>query len=158
MNSIFDKIRDIKNSGTTYNFGILQNKVYKILKSSTDDLLKPHGITTVDWAMLGLLYDHKGGIRLIEIAELLAVEAPFVTALADDLEKKGLVFRTTSQKDKRSKYLQLSDKGRKMVKDLESHLQKETKSLIRGISFRDLLAYRRVLNKIVENQLNQDKN
>ncbi len=76
---------------TTYNTGLLQTKAYRILKSHTTELLRPYGITTIEWAFLGVLKDHKQGLRAVTIAQIIGVEQPFVTVLSNHLKKKQLV-------------------------------------------------------------------
>jgi DNA-binding MarR family transcriptional regulator len=156
MLNILKKIRDLKNSTTTYNFGVLQTKVYRLLKSETDRVLKPYGISTVEWALLGLLYDNKEPLKLIQTAEVLGVEPPFVTAIADELEKQGFMLRTNSKEDKRAKLLELSSKGKKLVEAAEPHIRKETKFLLEGVGLKEMLTYRSVLVKILENYENRN--
>lgn len=60
----------------------------------------------------------KGKITMQELGEELHVTKPRVTALVSELLEKGFVIQSTDEKDKRKKYLSLSEKG---VEYIESH-------------------------------------
>ena len=60
----------------------------------------------------------KGKITMQELGEELHVTKPRVTALVSELLEKGFVVQSTDEKDKRKKYLSLSEKG---VECIELH-------------------------------------
>ena len=60
----------------------------------------------------------KGKITMQELGEELHVTKPRVTALVSELLEKGFVIQSTDEKDKRKKYLSLSEKG---VECIELH-------------------------------------
>lgn len=67
-------------------------------------------------AMLFLSCKEK--ITMQELGEELCVTKPRVTALVSDLLEKEFVVQSTDEKDKRKKYLSLSEKG---IECIESH-------------------------------------
>ena len=67
-------------------------------------------------AMLFLSFKEK--ITMQELGEELHVTKPRVTALVSELLEKGFVVQSTDEKDKRKKYLSLSEKG---VECIELH-------------------------------------
>ena len=67
-------------------------------------------------AMLFLSFNEK--ITMQELGEELHVTKPRVTALVSELLEKGFVVQSIDEKDKRKKYLSLSEKG---VECIESH-------------------------------------
>lgn len=136
---------------TTYKTGLMQAKAYRSLKQVTSKALEPYKLSSLDWALLGLLFDSPEGFKLVEIAELLGVESPFVTVLIDGLEEKGLVTRTVKAEDKRAKIITLTDKSREMIPVIEKDLLSYTKVLLKGASVSEVIAYIKVLSKIVEN-------
>lgn len=136
---------------TTYKTGLLQAKAYRILKQRTQQTLEPYGISSLDWALLGVLSEHGDGFKLIELASLLGVEASFATVMIDVLEKKKLVHRAQSLKDKRAKIITLSKKGHALVPVIEKDLRENMKDLLRGTSLPSIHGYMSVLNTIVRN-------
>ncbi len=136
---------------STYKTGLLHAKSYRILKNRTSAFLEPYDMSTIDWALLGLLYEQKEGMRLIAIAETLGVEAPFITAMVDELEEKGYVSRESDTKDKRAKIIKLTLKGRSFVPKIESELRTEMKGLLKGLSLSDIFGYLKVMEAIISN-------
>ena len=65
-----------------------------------------------------LFLSSKEKITMQELGEELCVTKPRVTALVSELLEKDFVVQSTDEKDKRKKYLSLSEKG---VECIESH-------------------------------------
>lgn len=137
---------------TTYRLGLLQARAYRILKKSSSDHLVAVDISTLDWALLGLLYDEPKGYRLNKVAELLGVEAPFVTEMVKALKRKGYVEQITDAKDSRAKILKLSAKGKEFVPILDASLKKKLRFLLSGASPKDIYGYLKVLEIIIQNE------
>jgi len=138
----------------TYSVGLYQAKAYRILKYTTAKALEAYQLSSLDWAVLGLLYDHKPGLKSTEIAELVGVEPSFVTVLIDELSAKKLVLRKESSSDRRTKLITLTPSGRRKIPIIETTLREATKGLLKGTSATDLMAYLRVLKTIIENSKN----
>ena len=150
MVSILKSIRSIAKNRTTYRVGLLQAKAYRILKQETTATLKPFGISTLDWAFLGLLADN-GSLRSLRIAEELGVEAPFITVMAHKLHKRGLVRVARGEKDRRVKTLALTEEGKRFIEDTEPLVREKIRPLIDGIKASDIGAYLIALEGIVRN-------
>ncbi|HLL60876.1 MAG TPA: MarR family transcriptional regulator [Candidatus Nitrosocosmicus sp.] len=137
---------------TTFRLGLLQNKAFRNLKQWTSRMLAPYSLSSSDWAILGLLFENKEGMRILELAKEMGVEPPFVTVLIDSLEVKKLVICELDKKDKRAKTARLTKKGFELVPEIEKILKKGSQDLLKGVSKLELLAYFRVLQAIVRNQ------
>ena len=142
---------------TTYNSGLLQTKAFRILKKHTTEMLEPFGLSTVAWALLGMLYDHKKGMRSLVVADMLGVEQPFVTVLTNDLKKKGHVDVVNDPDDGRAKLLIITEEGSKAVPKIEKALRRDIKPIINGISPKELLTFLRVMQSIVDNYDKKEK-
>jgi DNA-binding MarR family transcriptional regulator len=57
------------------------------------------------------MFKLEGGLAMKELAQRLGCDASFVTAIADNLEKRGYVHREPSQRDRRIKNLVLTPEG-----------------------------------------------
>jgi DNA-binding MarR family transcriptional regulator len=148
--SLLTKISQAARNRTTYTAGLLQARAYRILKERTSVVLAPLGISTTEWALLGLLMDHKG-MRPKQIADEIGIEASFVTVMTAHLKKNGWVQETSDTKDSRAKMLSLSSKGRAFVQKTEAHVRNEMRPLVAGASAGDLLGYIAVLEQIIKN-------
>ena len=147
---IFRKLTSAAYNRTTYRAGLLQAKAYRILKQKTTELLAPHGISTIEWAFLGLLSDKKV-LRAQEVAGELGVEPPFVTVMAAKLSKKGLVVMVRDEKDTRVKNISLTKEGHVFVEKTEISIRTGIRGLVSGARPNDLLGYLAILECIVAN-------
>lgn len=69
------------------------------------------GITTVEVSILSIV-EHRPDVILKEIVEFLAIPGSTLTSAIDRLEKRGLINRIISQRDRRSFGLELTEKGK----------------------------------------------
>jgi DNA-binding MarR family transcriptional regulator len=150
---IFKKISQAISNRTTYRVGLLQAKAYRILKRRTGEVLEPIGISTVEWAFLGLIYERETIQPKIASQEL-GVEAPFITEIVSKLSKKKLVLETQDEKDRRYKSLSLTAEGKNFVESHERMVRDHMRPLVSGASAKDLLGYISVLETIVANSQN----
>jgi Transcriptional regulators len=83
-----------------------------ILQKTSDDLWqdKLEGATTIEISILSII-EHKPDVILKEIGEILGVPASTLTSAVDRLEKRGLIRRTISKRDRRSFGLELTEDG-----------------------------------------------
>lgn len=144
-------ITTLRSGATTYRAGLLQDKVYRVLKNHTREQLKEFKITTVDWALLGLLNDNRAGVGLQHIARIIGVAAPFITKRVDWLAAQGLVAVAPNTGDRRTKSLVLTPIGLIFIPKVEKVLRHSVKELLVGIPRRHLVNYLDVLTRIVEN-------
>lgn len=133
---------------TTYEIGLLQTKAFRTLKERTDGVLLPFEITSTEWAFLGMLHEYKDGIRSSDIADCLGVEAPFVTVLVANFMKRKWVTQSKDKTDMRAKLIFLTSEGHKKVIDIEAIVRKVSKTWLKDVSIKDVLAYIRVLKKL----------
>jgi len=141
----------IKNltSITTYEAGLLQAKAYRRLKTFLSTELKEHGLTMMDWALLGYVYDARDeGIRTSVLAELFNVEPSLMTNMINDLEKRELVVRVPDLEDGRAKRVLTTPKGTDTVAQVEVELRGEMKKWLKGVNKRDMITYMRVLKAL----------
>ncbi len=148
---MLNKIKLVIENNTTYRIGLLQSKAQRILHECTTKYLKNLKISPINWAFLGIVNDHEDGIRPSEAAEILGVEAPFITSMINDLRKKGLIADKSHPEDNRVKMVQLTQKGRKFVESTESQLRTQMKVLVKDISPKEFADYLYVLKKIIDN-------
>ncbi len=149
---MLNKIKLVIKNNTTYRIGLLQSKAQRILHECTTKYLKNVKISPINWAFLGLVNDHKEGIRPSEASEILGVEAPFITSMINDLRKKGLIADKSHPEDNRVKMIELTKKGKKFVESTEKQLKSQMRFLIKGISPKEFANYLFVLKKIIENK------
>ncbi len=135
----------------TYTFGLLQTKAYRVIHSHLSQVLDEHDLSMPEWTLLGLLSEHKNGVRLSEIASGLDVEPPFATNLVEQLVKKGIVLRQEDSKDHRAKLIVLSQKGKTVFPKVEKLAQERMKKLLKGVWYPEVATHINVLKAIIAN-------
>ncbi len=152
---MLNKIKLVVQNNTTYRIGLLQSKAHRVLHELTTEHLKSLKITPIYWAFLGLVNDYEKGIRPSDAAQLLGVEAPFITSMVNDLRKKDLIIDLPHPTDNRIKMVVLNEKGKKFVLSTESMLRSKMRALIKDISPKEFANYLYVLKKITENSIDK---
>src|SRR5262249_49363162 len=77
-----------------------------------------HGLSPSTFNVLMILRQHPEGCPMSAMSGLLLVSRANITGLVDSLEERGLVQRTASQSDRRSKVGTLTESGRKLLEKI----------------------------------------
>lgn len=141
----------------TYRIGLLQSRAFRIMKQRTTQHLSVFDISPFDWALLGLLFDSKKGMRCRTIAEEIGVEAPFVTSRTRILKSKGLIDEKGDKADQRAKILRLTEKGKNFVIKIERDLRLSMNYFVDGGSLSDFATHIRVIELVIENDKKRGK-
>ncbi len=148
--SVIPNISSAIRNRSTYRAGLLQARAFRFLKARTDEVLVPFGITSVHWALLGLLFEKKS-MRMSDLANELGVEAPFITMLINNLSKLRLVETEQDPEDSRAKCAKLTKAGLKFVPATEAQVRSAMRPVVHGISIGELMTYLKVLETIIAN-------
>ncbi|MBY0538027.1 MarR family transcriptional regulator [Patescibacteria group bacterium] len=140
---------------TTYQIGVLVARTHRVLKSHTDAVLAPYDLTSVDWAIIGLLHDDKRtGMKLSVLSEELGVEAPFITLRIKRLQDRNLVSITAGKTDKRERLATITSAGSELVTTIEPILRKESRKWLRGAGPLDVKGFITVMKTVTLNDQN----
>lgn len=131
----------------TYAVGLLQAKAYRRLKNYMSKQLLEFDLTMPQWAFLGLVFESKS-LRLSYIAEMMEVEAPFATAMADQMYNKGFINRIEDKVDRRAKLISLTETGKRLVPNVEKGIKNAMRKIYKNTSPEELGVYIKVLNAI----------
>lgn len=141
---------------STYQVGLLLARTHRILKVYTDTVLIPYDITSVDWALLGLLHDRvTEPMRLSDLATELGVEASFVTVRVNRLAKRDLLILSKNSDDKRVRLACITPAGSTLVNTIEPILRSASRSWLKNIGHLDIYSFVKVMRIIVRDA---DKN
>lgn len=134
---------------TTYQAVVLQSRAHRAIKTNLTGLLREHGITMMQWSILGLVADASdAGVRISDLAHSLDTSLAFITTSVNVLEAKGFVRRDGHSQDNRAKLVRLSPAFAAKVEVIEADLSvKQQDQLYNGISDKDLATYFRVLSQ-----------
>lgn len=100
--------------------------IYKsVLESST------HSVPQIE--LLKYL-QMNGKSRMSEIGKCMLVSKPYITALSDKLIESGLIAREFDEDDRRIILIDLTDKGRNMIKEYKALMGEEVKRRLEKLS------------------------
>jgi DNA-binding MarR family transcriptional regulator len=132
---------------STTESGIIEARVHRQLQKEVSDYLKPHGLTAMEWFVIGYLYEHSStDTPLSVIAKNLQTTLPYLTNMINQLEAKGLVERVERSDDNRFKPIQLMPLAENMYNKVESDLRVQLgKFVYKKVSAKDFETYIRVM-------------
>lgn len=109
---------------TTYHAGATQAYVNRNLQKVCDVILKPFGITKMQWLIIGNVLDGgKDGVRISDLAERLGTNMPYLTNAINLLESRGILTRTEHTSDNRSKLIVVRDDFAAKCPEIEAALR-----------------------------------
>jgi DNA-binding MarR family transcriptional regulator len=93
------------------------------MKKRADDFFKPYGLTDVQFNVMMLLKHQaaeSGGLSQVQLSDMMLVNRANITSLIDRMEKGGLVERTAASNDRRFNIVKLTEKGRKLLEEVDA--------------------------------------
>lgn len=132
---------------TTYQAGVAQSTMHRLLQKECDENLKQFGITKMHWLIIGTVLDAGDeGMRITDIAEKVQTGLPYLTTTVNLLESKGILERVTDTADSRAKVVHISSSFRPKCAEIEISLRKRLRETIYSkVSQKDFLIYMDVL-------------
>ncbi|PVE71159.1 MarR family winged helix-turn-helix transcriptional regulator [Priestia megaterium] len=109
--------------------------------------LKPYGMTPVRWSIMNVL-DTQKGITQTELAEAIDKKQTTIVEMIYAMEEKGLIKRTFSERDRRSHYLFLTEKGEEIKKTLSPLVKEAHLFVVRQLSDEEIDQLKTLLNKV----------
>ncbi|GEN56625.1 HTH-type transcriptional regulator MhqR [Halolactibacillus alkaliphilus] len=89
---------------------VVLSKAYRSVSDQVANDIRSKGLNTTDFGVLELLY-HSGDQPLQKIGDKILLASGSITYVVDKLEKKGLMKRTQSEKDRRVTYASITEEG-----------------------------------------------
>lgn len=98
-----------------------------------------------------MVLDKNDGCSQREIAERLRIKPPTVNVSIQRLEKSGIVFRMRDKKDQRIMRVNLTEKGKAIVKSIRENAREMEKIMFDNFDDTELCLMRRFLEQILQN-------
>jgi DNA-binding MarR family transcriptional regulator len=105
-------------------------------------------LTPVQYAALAAVKLNPG-IDQATLAGLIAYDRTTITGVVDRLVQKGLLLRRASKTDRRARELQISDDGRRTLKDITPAVEAAQRIMLRGLSDKEAAELMRLLRKAI---------
>lgn len=124
----------------------------RIIKLKFSQLFKAHkaDITPEQWIVLDCLAE-KDGITQATIVTRTFKDAPTISRIINNLSKKGLTQRKESLDDRRKYQINLTSKGRALIKRLTPEVEKLRAEGWLGLSQSDYNEFKRIVETIFKN-------
>lgn len=117
-------------------------------------LFREYGLTPSQYNVLRILRGEGKPLPCLEIGERMVQVVPAITGLIDRLEKQQLVLRERCAEDRRVVYVQLTDKARALLEQIDQPLEDLHRELLGHFTKTELRDLTRLLEKARE-QLEQ---
>lgn len=145
-------IQPLQNLGNipTYKAGVVQSSAHRRLRKFTEDCIKDHGITMMQWFIIGTIYDTgPTGIGVTELSKAVDTNVPYITNTLNLLEHKQIIERETREGDNRSKVVRITASYLPQIKHIEADMRRKMrKTIYASVTPAELRAYLTVLYKL----------
>jgi MarR family transcriptional regulator for hemolysin len=122
----------------------------KAVREAFEETLHKAGGSLGTWVVLSALSD-EGIISQSALGSHVHLEGATITHHVDHLEQLGLVRRQADPKDRRVRNLELTPEGERLHKSLLAAMREFERSLLDGLSERELAGLRKTLDRISAN-------
>ena len=111
-------------------------KSYRVLSLVAERSIANTGLCLTDFAALEALL-HKGPLTISEIQDKVRLASGSMTAAVDRLEKRGLVVRKSSPRDRRERVVELTAEGKRLATSCFERHAKDLEALMSALSDRE---------------------
>lgn len=131
----------------------LRNIVHSI-KNLLDSKLIPYNITNQQARLLGDIAEQLKQEKRIcqkDLESAMNLRGSSITSLLQGLEKKGFIIRRSGDEDGRTKLLSITEKGTKLIEEMEGVFQNVESLLLQGMTDAEKEIYQRLLKISYQN-------
>jgi MarR family transcriptional regulator, organic hydroperoxide resistance regulator len=115
--------------------GLLIKRIDDAIGKAANKELEAKDVTFSQMHLLWTLNNIKGGtLTLKELEKSLRLAQPTTLGIAKRLEGKGFVEGHFDHADKRTKYIKIAKKGKKICSDSRAHMDETEERLLKGLS------------------------
>lgn len=111
-------------------------------------LFRDYGLTPAQYNILRILRGEGKPLPILEIAHRTVTVVPGITGLIDRLEQAGFVMRKRCEQDRRVVFVEIADKGTKVLGQLDTPVLALHKTLMGHLSQVELKQLSRLLEKV----------
>ncbi len=110
-------------------------RVAEGFKKNSTAIVTKWGLTFSQYNLLRVLDSSENGQNTMKnVNRIMLVSSANMTGIAKRLEKSGFIIRTNDPKDDRSKRLQITPEGARVVKDISDHKERSLKKYLKNYS------------------------
>jgi DNA-binding MarR family transcriptional regulator len=121
-------------------------QVELVVRSHLDELVKPSGITALQYTALTVLERHDG-LSAAQLARDSFVTAQSIADLVRSLEGRGLVRRERNPRNRRELLILLTEAGRELLAQHEGPVRELEERMVRDLTAHQTEQFRQALSK-----------
>ncbi|MER6183648.1 MarR family transcriptional regulator [Streptomyces sp. NPDC001652] len=121
-------------------------QVELVVRSHLDELVKPSGITALQYTALTVLERHDG-LSAAQLARDSFVTAQSIADLVRSLENRGLVRRERNPRNRRELLILLTDTGRELLARHEEPVRELEERMVRDLTTHQTEQFRQALTR-----------
>jgi DNA-binding MarR family transcriptional regulator len=114
--------------------------------------LDPLGVTWAQVRALRAVARGDGPMRMSHVADRLGIARRSATSVVDELERRGLVERRSDPADRRAVTVQVTEKGRELLADLDRRRHAAAGAMAAALSDEDLRTLRDLLRRLAPDE------
>ncbi len=126
-------------------------RLVRLWRALIDKRLKPLGLTQTLWITMHNIHKLNHKQSQTKLAKIIGIEQPSLVRTLDQLEKKGLICRTCSPDDRRTKLITLTDESKFVFEQVESILENIRVEILSGLNENELDIFSKILVKVEDN-------
>lgn len=131
---------------------VLMHQVLHMEKQYMNRLMQPIDLKHGQAALLFVLWK-KGPVSQRELADMMQLKPPSITAALQKLEKRKFIERTPDEKDQRVLRIRITDEGKKCLLSMRDIDKTVKNQLFQNITEEELMLVRRLFIQMRENML-----
>ena len=121
-------------------------QVELVVRSHLDELVRPSGITALQYTALTVLERHDG-LSAAQLARDSFVTAQSIADLVRSLENRGLVRRERNPRNRRELLILLTDTGRELLAQCEEPVRELEERMVRDLTAHQTEQFRQSLTR-----------
>ena len=136
-----------------YELGRNVHMLSRLLKRNTDIEVTKYGITGVQSAMIGFIYEksRKKDVFARDIEKAFDLRRASSAGLIQNMEKNGLIKREMVGNDARLKKIVLTEKALELRKKLDKSIKNMEKKMLEGLTKEEVEKYLELTKKMAKN-------
>lgn len=119
-------------------------RVELVVRAHLDEVLKPSGITVLQYTALTVLEQHEG-LPAAQLARRSFVTAQSMADLVRALEQRGLIVRERNPENRRELLIHLTDAGRQLLAEHADEVLALEQRMVSGLTERQVDQFRSAL-------------
>lgn len=96
--------------------------------------------------------EKKGKLSASELADVFHVTIPAIMHRVDNMINEGYIIKTVDLKDKRTKYFDITDKAKEVLKKNKQEINEKVNNMIDHLTSDEKKELFRLLNKLIEKE------